>query len=79
MIIMHTIQKGRVFPNLERWIKENCGNYSEFARRTGMHRCTISSLLRGKTNPTWDIILTNLDETGMTFEEAFGGVRHVQQ
>lgn len=68
-----------VFPNLERWIKEHCGSYIEFARQSGIHRCTISDLIAGRTTPRWDTILAILDFTEMTFEECFGGAKHVQQ
>lgn len=77
MVIRYSIKRGRIFPNLERWIKSNCGNYSEFARRIGLHRATVSAIMNGSANPRWDTILAILDETGMTFEECFGGVRNV--
>jgi hypothetical protein len=35
-------------------------------------------MMRGKTAPKWDIIITILDETGMSFEECFGGAKYVQ-
>ena len=34
-------------------------------------------IMSGKTGPKWDILLAILDETGMTFEECFGGRKHV--
>lgn len=79
MKVKYDIDKNAVFPNLERYIKEHYGNYSAYARHLGLHRTTVYDMMRGKTAPKWDIILTILDETGMSFEECFGGERRVQQ
>lgn len=68
-----------VYPVLAEWIRDNCGNASELARRIGLHRTTITDLLTGKKIPTKDTIDLILKETGLTYEECFGGVRNVQQ
>lgn len=79
MKIHYDIDRSAVFPNLERYIKGRYGNYSAYARHLGLHRTTVYNMMHGKVEPKWDTILVILEDTGMTFEEAFGGVRHVQQ
>lgn len=79
MKIHYDIDPNAVFPNLERYIKGRYGNYSAYARHLGLHRTTIRDIITGAKVPNYDTILVVLQDTGMTFEEAFGGVRHVQQ
>ena len=77
MKIHYDIDPNAVFPNLERYIKSHYGNYSAFARHLGLHRTTVYDMMSGKTGPKWDILLAILNETGMTFEECFGGRKDV--
>ena len=79
MKIQYKIDPNAVFPNLERYIKEHYGNYSAYARHLGIHRATIRDIITGAKNPSWDIMLLILDDTGMTFEECFGGERRVDK
>lgn len=73
MKVKYDIDKSAVFPNLEKYIKSHYGNYSAYARHLGIHRTTIRDIITGAKNPSWDIMLLILDDTGMTFEECFGG------
>jgi DNA-binding phage protein len=77
MKVKYDIDRNAVFPNLERHIKSRYGNYSAYARKTGLHRTTIRDIITGVNTPRWDIMLLILDDTGMTFEECFGGKKHV--
>lgn len=77
MKIHYDIDPNAVFPNLERHIKSRYGNYSAYARKTGLHRTTILDIITGAKAPQWNTILIILEDTGMTFEECFGGKKHV--
>ncbi len=79
MKIHYDIDRNAVFPNLEKYIKLHYGNYSAYARHLGVHRTTIRDIITGVNAPRWDVLLLILDDTGMTFEECFGGKKHVQQ
>ena len=78
MKIHYDIDPNAVFPNLERYINGRYGNYSAYARKLGLHRTTIRDIITGAKAPQWNTILIILEDTGMTFEECFGGEQNVQ-
>ena len=59
------------YPNLDKWIRENCKSYGEFADMLGCHRTTLYKLLDGVDNLSLYRIQAILDITGMTFETCF--------
>ena len=68
-----------VYPRLEKWIELHYSNYSELARVLGIHRSTLYDIMDGKSDPKKSLIDAILYETGMSYEECFGGKKHVQQ
>ena len=60
-----------IYPNLETWIWMHCKSVSDFARRIGVSRNAVNSLMRGENGTTKYIIDRILKETGMTYEKCF--------
>lgn len=60
-----------VYPNLEKWIKENCKNAYQFSIITGLSDRGIRCMLYGRNDPSKYTIDVVLQVTGLTYEVAF--------
>lgn len=60
-----------IYPNIKRWIYENCGTQQKFAEMIGVCQKTAYDYLTGRRSPHKEIIDKILEVTGMTYEEAF--------
>lgn len=59
------------YPKLYEVLPEKYGTFSAAAKRIGMSRTELSSILRGWRTPTKIIIDCILAASGLTYEEAF--------
>ena len=60
------------FPTIEAWMEKNGVTQQKLAEKSGFNKRTVSCYLNGDTPPHYYFILTVLQMSGMTFEEAFG-------
>ena len=60
-----------VYPNLERWMKENRFTQKMVADVVGMTACNFNRICRGKQDIAKRYIDKILELTGMTYEECF--------
>ncbi len=60
-----------IYPNIERWIKENRLTRAAFGKKLGCCDQTTVHYLNGKRQPDKETIDKILSLTGMTYEEAF--------
>ena len=65
------VRKNYVYPNIARWMVLNGINQTWFARKLGVSSKSISFCLTGRTDPSYRFVNLVLQETGMTYEEAF--------
>ena len=65
------IRKNYVYPNIENWMFENEIIQQDIAEKAGVRQNTVSTVLIGKRNPSFEVISAILEMSGMTFQEAF--------
>lgn len=63
--------KKGIYPNLEKWLKDNGKTYYALATETGINHSTVYGILYGDRGCTKYSIDAILRVTGMTYEEAF--------
>ena len=64
-----------VYPGLDRWLHENSYSIASLGRALALHNITIYKYMNGEREIKIGAIRDILRLTGMTFEEAFGGVQ----
>lgn len=65
-------QHRTAFPAVEAWMSRAGVTQQKLAEVSGFNKRTISCYLNGDTPPHYYFILTVMQMSGMTFEEAFG-------
>lgn len=60
-----------IFPGLQNWFLKNRQTEVRFAAKIGVDNNTLSRWMRGKTEIPLYGVRAILQETGMTFEQAF--------
>ena len=68
-----------IYPNIANWMLENRVSGNAFAMRIGVSPSMLSTWLRGIHDPRKYFIDLILDETGMTYEEAFSRKARVDE
>lgn len=63
--------KQYAYPAIERWMAENHITQRDLAKKSGYNKRTVCGYLLGDSPPSYYFILTVLEMSGMTFEEAF--------
>jgi transcriptional regulator with XRE-family HTH domain len=64
-----------VYSGLDRWLHENSCSITRLGKSIGVYNVTIAKYMNGEREIKIGAIRDILRLTGMTFEEAFGGVR----
>ena len=60
-----------VYPNLEKWINENCESVSEFAWLVAVSPTTIYKFLKGKSDVRYVTVCAIMRVTHMRFDVIF--------
>ena len=60
-----------VYPNLEKWINENCESVSEFAWLVAVSPTTMYNILKGKSDPRCKTVRAIMRVTHMKFDVIF--------
>lgn len=60
-----------VYPNLEKWINENCESVSEFAWLVAVSPATMYNLLKGKSDPRYETVRAIANVTHMKSDILF--------
>ena len=60
-----------IYPAIEAWMEKAGISQRAIAEKAGYCQKTVSLYLTGATPPSYYFILTVLEMSGMTFEEAF--------
>lgn len=60
-----------VYPNLEKWINENCESVSEFAWLVAVSPATMYNLLKGKSDPRCETVRAIANVTHMKSDILF--------
>ena len=62
-----------VYPNMEKWIKQNCKSIFQFSLLTGISDRACRNILYGRHMPNKYTIDIILETTSLTYEVAFAG------
>lgn len=60
-----------VYPNLEKWINENCESVSEFAWLVAVSPTTMYKFLKGKSDLRYETVCAIMRVTHMRFDVIF--------